>query len=70
MNKKRKHWNDFLKTGKVDDYLKYADAEELLGDYGEILDEYNIEVATEFYVDQNDLGATFYDDQDPWYSDT
>lgn len=58
MNKKEL-WDNFVRTGKVSDYLKYKKA----NDSREFPED--LEIAQEFFPDEEEL---YYDDNDRWDS--
>ena len=62
---KRQLWENFIKSGKISDYLKYKNASAY-----EIPDAYDEEVAEELFFDDPNLEDFNYDPQDRRYSDT
>lgn len=61
---KHELWENFIKTGKVSDYLKYRNANPLERD------DYNEEIADELYIGDTNPEDFNYDfDEDGWYGD-
>lgn len=61
---KRELWDNFIKSGKVSDYLKYKNAS------GYDNESTNEEFAEELFFDDPNLEDFNYDPQDRRYSDT
>ncbi len=62
---KHELWENFMKTGKVSDYLKYRNAKPL------DTSGYDAEFADELYVGEPAPEEFNYDfDEDGWYGDT
>ncbi len=61
---KRELWDNFIKSGKVSDYLKYKNAS------GYDNESANEEFAEELFFDDPNLEDFNYDPQDRRYSDT
>lgn len=59
---KRELWENFIKTGKVSDYLKYKSA----SDYAD--DTFDTEFADELFIDDPNLEDFNYDNQDGRYN--
>lgn len=59
---RRELWENFVKSGKVSDYLRYKNAE--CYDF----DGYDAEAAAEFYTDDPNLEEMKYDAEDGRYN--
>lgn len=60
---KRELWENFIKTGKVSDYLKYKSASDYADD-----DTFDTEFADELFIDDPNLEDFNYDNQDGRYN--